>query len=139
MELSLARSARSGAPRVRKFSYLCIHEYLGSDKIVLTYLRPPLHVRRGEISAVDRIAFRTFRDKRKRQQQQSHFFFRLNSNVFIDVDNRERARARDKRKRRPNLLKKNRFFHKDHNAPCFPPPPPIILHNRCLRFLLGRL
>ena len=29
------------------------------------------------------------------------------------------------------------FLHWDHNALC--PPPPLILHNHCLRFLLGRL
>ena len=28
------------------------------------------------------------------------------------------------------------YFHIDHNAPCL---PPNILHNHCLRFLLGRL
>ena len=55
----------------------------GSEKIVRTrpYVRPPIHVSRGEIlhfkyprvSAVNRIATRTFRDK-KQQQQQRRFF-----------------------------------------------------------------
>ena len=28
------------------------------------------------------------------------------------------------------------YFHIDHNASCFPPPPPQILHNHCFQFLL---
>ena len=54
----------------------------GSEKIVRTrtYVRAPLHVSQGEIlhfrypcvSAVNRIATRTFRDKK--QQQQCRFF-----------------------------------------------------------------
>ena len=31
-------------------------------------------------------------------------------------------------------------FHIDHyNVPCLPTPPPKILHNHCLGFLLGQL
>ena len=39
----------SGAPWVRKFGYLCIQEMLVLNKIVRTYVRPPLEVSRGEI------------------------------------------------------------------------------------------
>ena len=81
----------------------------GSEKIVCTtnvrpYVRPPGHVSRGEVfhfkyarvSAVNRIATRTFTDK-KQQQQPSRFFLSLNFNVYIDVDNRERANATNKK------------------------------------------
>ena len=81
----------------------------GSEKIVCTtnvrpYVRPPGHVSRGEVlhfkyarvSAVNRIATRTFTDK-KQQQQQSRFFLSRNFNVYIDVDNRERAKATNKK------------------------------------------
>ena len=81
----------------------------GSEKIVCTtnvrpYVRPPGHVSRGEVlhfkyarvSAVNRIATRTFTDK-KQQQQQSRFCLSLNFNVYIDVDNRERAKATNKK------------------------------------------
>ena len=31
-------------------------------------------------------------------------------------------------------------FHIDHyNVPCLPAPPPQILHNHCIGFLLGQL
>ena len=83
----------------------------GSEKIVCTtnvrpYVRPPGHVSRGEVlhfkyvrvSAVNRIATRTFTDKKQQQQQQqSRFFLSLNFNVYIDVDNRERAKATNKK------------------------------------------
>ena len=82
----------------------------GSEKIVCTtnvrpYVRPPGHVSRGEVlhfkyarvSAVNRVATRTFTDKKQQQQQQSRFFLSLNFNVYIDVDNRERARATNKK------------------------------------------
>ena len=83
----------------------------GSEKIVCTtnvrpYVRPPSHVSRGEVlqfkyarvSAVNRIATRTFTDeKQQQQQQQSRFFLSLNFNVCIDVDNRERAKATNKK------------------------------------------
>ena len=81
-----------------------------SEKIVCTtnvrpYVRPPGHVSRGEVlhfkyarvSAVNRIATRTFTDKQQQQQQQSRFFLSLNFNVYIDVDNRERAKATNKK------------------------------------------
>ena len=81
----------------------------GSEKIVCAtnvrpYVRPPGHVSRGEVlhfkyarvSAVNRIATRTFTDK-KQQQQQSRFCLSLNFNVYIDVDNRERAKATNKK------------------------------------------
>ena len=99
-ELSRARSARSGAPWVRKFGNLCIR----------TYVRPPLHVSRGEIlhfkyprvSAVNPTATRPFRDKK--QQQWSRIFHSTQFNVYIGVDIRERARARDKKQKRPSLF-----------------------------------
>ena len=78
----------------------------GSDKIsVIPYVRPPLHVSRGEILhfkhpcvlAINCMATRTFREKK--QSKAESFFFRLNFNVYNDVDNRERARTRDKKNR----------------------------------------
>ena len=65
------------------------------------YLRPPLHVSRGEILhfkhslvlTVNCTASRTFRDKK---QQKANSFFRLNFDVYIDVDNRGRAKEREK-------------------------------------------
>ena len=82
----------------------------GSAKIVrtCTYVRPPLHVCRGEIlhyarfSAVNRIATRTLKDKSNNSKVDS--FFLLNFNVYLDLDNIERARARDKKERRPISL-----------------------------------
>ena len=48
-----------------------------------------------------------------------------------------------------NMINPSHQFHIDNNAPCIPypapPPPPKkkkkrkVLHNHCLRFLLGRL
>ena len=71
----------------------------GSKKIVRTrpYIRPPVHVSRGEILYYKhlRIATRTFRDKK---QQRPFFLSAYFTNLNIDVDNRERARARDKNK-----------------------------------------
>ena len=72
---------------------------LGSEKIFST----PIHVSRGEIlhfkytcvSAVNRIATRTFRDKKQQQ---------LNFKVYIGVDNREKARARDKKTKETNFV-----------------------------------
>ena len=83
----------------------------GSEKIVCTtnvrpYVRPPRHVSWGEVlhfkyarvSAVNRIATRTFTDKQQQQQQQQRrFFLSLNFNVHLDVDNRERAKATNKK------------------------------------------
>ena len=88
--------------------WLSLHpRNFGSEKIVCTtnvrpYVRPPRHVSRGEVlhfkyarvSAVNRIATRTFTDK---QQQQRRFFLSLNFNVYLDVDNRERAKATNKK------------------------------------------
>ena len=74
----------------------------GSEKIVCTYVRPPLHVSRGEapaLTAVKRIATRTFREE-KNSNNKAGSFFRLDFNVYTDVDNRERARSRDKKRRR---------------------------------------
>ena len=84
-ELSRARSARSGLPWLRKFGYLCIQKIwvLGKSP-VRPYVRPPLHVSRGEIlfvkyphvSAVNHIATRTFRDE-KYNINKADSFFRL--------------------------------------------------------------
>ena len=71
------------------------------------YVSPPLHVSRGEIlhfkytrvSAVNRVATRTFRDKK--QQQRSRIFHSTQFNVYIGENNRERARDRDEKQRRP--------------------------------------
>ena len=81
----------------------------GSEKIVRKrpYVRPPIHVGRGEIlhfkyprvSAVNRIATRTFRDKTTTKAILSFHLI-----LIIDVDKRERARARDKKQRRPISL-----------------------------------
>ena len=77
-----------------------------SEKIVCTNIRPPLQVSRGEIlhvkhphvSAVNRLATRTFREE-KTSNNKAGSFFRLDFNVYTDVDNRERARAKDKKTR----------------------------------------
>ena len=76
---------------------------------VCPYIRPPLHVSQGEIlhfkylrvSAVNRIATRTFRDKKNNKADS---FFRLNFEVYIGVDNRERARARYKNAKETNFI-----------------------------------
>ena len=60
----------------------------GSEKIV------------PRVSALNRIATRTFRDK-KNNNNEADSFFQLNFKVYIGVDNRERARTRDKKQRRP--------------------------------------
>ena len=100
------RSARSGAPWVKNLVISASKKFWlwGND------VPPPLHVRRHEIlhfkhprvSAVNRIASRTFRDKNNNNKADS--FFRLNFNVYIDLDKRERARARDKKQKRPISL-----------------------------------
>ena len=78
-----------------------------SEKIVRTlpHVRPPLHVWRDEIlhfkhPRVNRIATRTFRDKKTKQNNdnKADFFYRIILNLYIGVDHRERARARDKNK-----------------------------------------
>ena len=57
------------------------------------------------VSAVNRIATGTFRDKKNNNNNsKDDSFFRLTFNVYIDVDNKERARARDKKQRRPISL-----------------------------------
>ena len=87
---------------VRKFGNLCIKGILALRKssVRSTSVRMSiLYVSWGEILnfnylhilVVNRIATKTFRDKK---QQQSHFL--LNFNVYIGVDIRERARARAK-------------------------------------------
>ena len=102
-ELSRARGACSGAPWVRKFGYPCVLKFGLRKSSVRPYVRPPLHVSRGEILhfnyprvfAVNRIATRNFSDQNNNNKADS--FSRLNFNVYVDVDNREKARARDKR------------------------------------------
>ena len=93
-------------------------------------VRPPRYVRRGEIlqfkypcvSAVNRIATRTFRDKKNNNNNNSKAdsFFRLTFNVYIHVDNKERAGARDKKQRRPISLE---FYSGgEKNEKCWWPP-----------------
>ena len=91
-----------------------VREILGLTRnrpyVVRPYVRPPLHVSRGKIlhfkytrvSAVNRIATRTFRDKK--QQQRSRIFHSTQFNVYIGVDNRERARDRDKKTKETNFV-----------------------------------
>ena len=75
----------------------------GSEKIVCTLVRLPLHVSRSEIlhfkhphvSAVNRMATRTFREE-ENSNNKADSFFRLDFNVYTDVDNKERARVSDK-------------------------------------------
>ena len=83
----------------------------GSEKIVREkYVRPPLqvsldevlHFKHPRVSAVNRIASQTFRNKNNNNKADS--LFRLHFSVYSDVDNRERAGARDKKKRRPVSL-----------------------------------
>ena len=74
-------------------------------------VQPPIHVSRGEIlkfkhtrvSAVNRMATRTFREK-KYNKNKADSFFQLNFNVCINVDNRERARARDEKTKETNFV-----------------------------------
>ena len=88
----------------------------GSDKIVRTYGRPPLHVSWGETlhfkhparSVVNRMATWTLREREKKQQQDSRVFFRQNFNAYIKVGNQERAKARNTQQRRPILLEEKR-------------------------------
>ena len=84
----------------------------GSEKIVCsTNVRPyvrssgnvrhvswdeVLHFKYARVSAVNRIATRTFTNK-KQQQQQSRSFLSLNFNVYLDVDTSERAKATNKK------------------------------------------
>ena len=89
----------------------------GSEKIVCTLVRLPLHVSRSEIlhfkhphvSAVNRMATRTFREE-KTSNNKAGSFFRLDFNVHTDVDNREIARARDKKTRKEKKEKHENFI-----------------------------
>ena len=88
-----------------------------SEKIVCTNIRPPLQVSRGEIlhvkhlhvSAVNRLATRSFREE-KTSNNKAGSFFRLDFNVYTDVDNRERARAKDKKTREKKKEKHENFI-----------------------------
>ena len=115
-ELSRARSGSSAAPRARKFGYQCIQEILvlKNRPYVCTYIHP-IHVSRGEslrfkhplVSGVNRMATRTFREK-KYNNNKADYFFPLNFNVYINADKRERARRRNKKQRRPSSLEEKR-------------------------------
>ena len=80
------RSARGGAPWVRKFGYPCIPKILVLRKSSVRAPTPSckpgeiLHFKYPSVSAVNRIAIRT------------------NFNVYIDMDKRERATAEGKKK-----------------------------------------
>ena len=71
-ELSHVRSARSGAPLVMKFSYLCIQVVLVLRKsYIRSYVIPPLHVswsgisyfKHPRVSAVNQLATLFFNDE----------------------------------------------------------------------------
>ena len=66
-----------------------------------------LRFKHPRVSEVNRMATRTFREK-KYNNNKADSFFRLNFNVYINVDRRERARARDKKQRRPISLEEKR-------------------------------
>ena len=99
----------------------------GSDKIVLTYVRPPLHVSWGETLYFKHPArlggkshghrdFKRETERKKTKQnnnnnEKAESFVRLNFNVYINVDNRERAKARNTQQRRPiSLEEKHQNF-----------------------------
>ena len=89
-------------PSVRKFGYLCISHPLVLRKSSVRvrtrpYVRPPVHVSRGEILHYKQPRIATWTSRDKKQQRR---FFRpaYFTNLYIDVNNRERARAKDKNK-----------------------------------------
>ena len=51
---------------------------------------------RSLVSAVNRTAARTYREKNNNNNNKAESFFRLDFNVYINVDNREKVRARNK-------------------------------------------
>ena len=91
----------------------------GSDKIVLTYIRPPLQVSTPSstprVSVVNHMATGTLRErqieKNNNNNKKAESFVRLNFNVYINVENRERAKARNTQQRRPiSLEEKHQNF-----------------------------
>ena len=91
----------------------------GSDKIVLTYIRPPLQVSTPSstprVSVVNHTATGTLRErqieKNNNNNKKAESFVRLNFNVYINVENRERAKARNTQQRRPiSLEEKHQNF-----------------------------
>ena len=93
------------------------------DKIVRTYVRPPLHVSRGETLHFKHPArfggkshgHRDFKRETERKNnnnnKKAEFFVRLNFNVYINVENRERAKARNTQQLRPiSLEEKHQNF-----------------------------
>ena len=74
-----------------------------------------MHFKPPRVLTVNRIPYRTFRDKNNNDKADS--LLPLNFNVYIDVDNRERARAKAKGKKtsRPISLeeKHNNFINND--------------------------
>ena len=88
-----------------------MHPLLKKDPGSALDVQPPIHVSRGEIlkfkhrrvSAVNRMATRTFREK-KYNKNKADSFSPLNCNVYINVDNRERARARDEETKETNFV-----------------------------------
>ena len=100
--------------RSRNFSF---------DKLVRTYVRPPLHVSRGETLHFKHPArfggkshgHRDFKRETERKNnnnnKKAEFFVRLNFNVYINVENRERAKARNTQQLRPiSLEEKHQNF-----------------------------
>ena len=62
-----------------------------------------LKFKHTRVSAVNRMATRTFREK-KYNKNKADSFSPLNCNVYINVDNRERARARDEETKETNFV-----------------------------------
>ena len=62
-----------------------------------------LHFKYTRVSAVNRIATRTFRDKK--QQHRSRV--EVEAEVYIGVDNREKVRARDEKNKGDQFCLKN--------------------------------
>ena len=100
--------------RSRNFSF---------DKIVRTYVHPPLHVSRGETLHFKHPArfgdkshgHRDFKRETERKNnninKKAEFFVRLNFNDYINVENRERAKARNTQQLRPiSLEEKHQIF-----------------------------
>ena len=57
-----------------------------------------LHFKHPHVSAVNRLATRTFRERKNNDNNKADSILQLNFNVFIDLDNWERARERNKKK-----------------------------------------
>ena len=107
--------ARSGAPWVRKFGYLCIREILVTRNRPACPSAPQAYQCKITINRCGnpngtRGFWREIAGPRGRfgkKKQLSRVFLRLSFNVYTDMDNRERARARDRKQRRRIFLEKS--------------------------------